>query len=183
MSWWRGVLLYILLLVLAVFGLLAIDPNYFDMPLGRAETGLQAPQAPPPPFATAVTFDVQRGDAVEISLAAKDAALQIDLEVLGPRGDVVLRGKASLPGPKAGGRSHQWQSFLAPSPDDGQYTLRLTQDAPGRITVYFFQGPFTIRIIGLPFGMALLLFLIYWLGPFRRGMVGREPEPAVGGEA
>jgi len=151
---------YFFFTILLTIGLVLIDPNYFDVPLGSGEAGLIADQAPPSPFATEITFVAPAGDPIQIVMGAKDKPLPIRTELISPKGTSVMDKSMNLTMTSGVTGNPEWKSLLGSAPENGTYTLRITQDAPGRIKVYFFQGPFVVRMYILPMFSAFLFFLL-----------------------
>lgn len=138
-------------------GALLIDPNYFDAPLAVAEAGLPRDKAPGGLFATGVTFHAESGYAIQVVLAAKDSPLSLRLEMADPKGQPCLSQSLALTRSGSESGATEWKSLLGATGAPGTYTLTITQDGPGRVTLYFFQGPFVLRMVGLPLLAALLL--------------------------
>ena len=161
LAFWGMILVkFVVLLLLAVLGMLLVDPYYFQFPIAQDEAGLPIDKTLPPPFETTITFRADPGYPVMIALGAKDQSLgMVSLEVTGPDGAKTLQG--TIPVDRGSGpHGAEWREMLAGAPIPGTYTLRLRQNLPGRIAVFFFQGPFVARLLMLPALVALLLLLI-----------------------
>lgn len=158
--WGLIVVKFFALLFIAGACMLLVDPYYFEFPIAQAEGGLPADKAPPPPFATAITFAAEAGQPILIALGARDTSLgMVGAEVTGPDGRVMMQ--TSLPVNRGSGpHGADWKEFRSGSPMPGTYTLKLTQQAAGRMAVFFFQGPFIGRLLMLPALTALLLLLL-----------------------
>lgn len=168
------------MLFVLVVGFLLIDNHAFELPLTEpCEAGLAANSAPQPPFATTIVFSANPGYPIETLLAAKDQSLgNVRVELLGPDGRTCLDCTTDLlRGPSWAGGA-QWVSRAGGAPLVGTYTLRITQNEPGRIAVYFFQGPFTARMLVLP-AIALVLSLLIHLWRRREALESGATPAAV----
>ena len=93
-------------------------------------------------------------------MAAKDNPLNVKAELISPSGRLGMDQSFQLNGPSGSKGPSEWKSMLGAAEGNGTYTLRITQDSPGRITAYIYQGPFFLRIIGLPVAIAIFLLII-----------------------
>jgi hypothetical protein len=152
---WTGVKIVVLTGGLVVV-MLMVDPFYFDQPLAVAEAGLEPAQAPPPPFATSVVFGAELGDPVKFALGAREVNTRARVEVLQPSGLTIYDRELEIVKPTVAATRQGWQTFSIGIAESGTYTLRITQQNPGIIKVYLFQGPFLARMIFLPFFAAFL---------------------------
>lgn len=139
---------YILALTAVVVIMLILEPTYFDMPLATAIAGLEGQDAPSGEFATAVTFDSKSGETILIAMGAKDRPLQIIAEVESPDAQIILHERIFLE--TISHNKPKWKNLHIPITNSGTYTLRITQTGPGRVSLYFYQGPFIARMIFLP---------------------------------
>jgi hypothetical protein len=89
---------------------------------------------------------------------ARDQSLNAMAELVNPDGNQGLNQPLTLLRPQTTQKT-SWVSLYGATTAIGTYTLRLTQDQPGRIKIYFFQGPFTARMIFLPCLAAIFLFI------------------------
>jgi hypothetical protein len=176
-----GFVIRFLVTTLVVVGaFLLVDPNYFDIPLASALTGLEAKDAPVGPFATAVTFEAGQGEPITLVLAGRDAPLQVQGELTAPDGRTAWRDTFSIPHSTGGLLRGNWITRNAPAPVLGTYTLRLSQSQPGRIKVYFFQGPFVARMIALPITMLIINLAVLVLAGRRESETdGANAPPSV----
>lgn len=155
---WTAIKFVVLTLVL-VFVMLLIDPFAFEQPLAVAEAGLEAAKAPSAPFTTAVVFSAEPGDPIKFAIGARDANINARIDVISPSGIMIDSRTLQISKPTMAATRQGWQSFSVGVPETGTYTLRITQNYPGLIKVYLFQGPFVARMIALPFFAALMLLL------------------------
>ncbi|NLI78379.1 MAG: hypothetical protein GX442_18320 [Candidatus Riflebacteria bacterium] len=183
---WAGFLVWtVVKIVLVTVGLVIImtmvDPFYFDQPLAVAEAGLEAGQAPPPPFATSVVIPVELGDPLKVALGARDASTRARVEVLQPSGFAAYDRQLEIRKPTTMASRQGWQAFSVGVPETGTYTIRVTQDNPGMIKIYLFQGPFLARMLFLPVFAAFLVLIISFLRRGRgRGETTKTLAPAAG---
>ncbi len=169
---WTGVKITLVTVALVVI-MTMVDPFYFDQPLAVAEAGMEAGQAPPPPFATSVVFTAELGEPLKVALGARDAGTRARVEVLQPSGFAAYDRQLEIRKPTTMASRQGWQAFSVGVPETGTYTIRVTQDTPGMIKIYLFQGPFLARMFFLPVFAAFLVLVIAFL---RRGR-GRGESP------
>jgi len=149
---------YFIVLGILTAALLLIDPNYFQAGIGEGMLGLEPAQAPATPFASELTFAATAGDPFRIDVGAKQRELRdVRIEVLNPDNAPVTDQTVHLLRPPDPAAPPTWQTIYAPATRNGTYTLRLTQQEPGQVKVYLFQGPHLIRIAFLPLLAAILL--------------------------
>ncbi len=172
---WTGVKIVALTLAL-VLVMVMVDPFYFDQPLAVAEAGLEPAQAPQTPFATSVVFGAELGDPVKFALGARDVSTRARVEVLLPSGRTVYDRELEILKPTAAATRQGWQTFTIGLPESGSYTIRLTQNNPGMIKIYLFQGPFVARMLFLPVFAAFLVLII---GLLRRRGPATPPSSAL----
>ena len=177
-GWGWAIGRYFVLLFVVTGLLLFIDPNYFDLPLGSAQLGMDAKENPTRsvtllrglPFATAVTVEGGSGDPIEIVLGSREPNLAVEAEMTDPNGQVIWNKSLRLDTKPGQPGSAIWQSFLIGATEPGTYTLKVRQNAVGKIKVYFFQGPFVARMIILPIGVLLLSLIFSLARPKTRPM-------------
>lgn len=165
---------YILALTAVVVTMLIIEPTYFDMPIATAVAGLDGQNAPSGEFATAVTFDSKSEETILMVMGAKDRPLQITAEVESPGGQRILHERIFLE--TSSRNKPKWKNLHIPSIDTGTYTLRITQTEPGRISLFYYQGPFIARMIFLPSLMLALMIGFSIMGKGRTHAVQAEQQ-------
>lgn len=158
---WTGrfVSVIALTILMAVGGHL-IDPAYFQNPIGEGEIGMLAKDGYSMPVTSEIEVVVDGIDPLQIDLSSAEGDFSGLLEVIDPSNKMVLSGnfalrhfpKSFLPNP---GR---WQTFYAPAVKKGTFLLRLTQNQPGKARVFFYQGPFMVRMLMLP-----VIAAVFWL--------------------
>ncbi len=159
-----GTNLKLTLVVSVALGICAliVDPAYFQYPLGSGVIGVEQKENYAFPATTEIEFDAMGVDPIQIDIAAKDVDVKGELEVITPKGDVITKdvfdikkySNGIVPNPG------KWFTKYAPPAGHGTYKLRLTQKAPGRITTFFYQGPFVLRFFLLPLISAVLVFIV-----------------------
>jgi hypothetical protein len=160
-DWKKWLVLYGFCLVITAGTLLFIDLNYFDYPLGVGEAGLVGTLAPQgTPFTTAVQFVARNDFAVDMVMGARDVPLRIKAELLLPDQQVHFARNLELKRSADPGGRAEWQRLRGPAAIPGTFTLRITQDKPGRIAIYLFQGPFVLRLILIPLLVLIPTFLL-----------------------
>lgn len=154
------VLRYLALVLIVAAGMIAIDPNYFQLGIAEGLMGMEDSKAPATPFATELTFAAAAGDPFKIDLGARHRELRdVRIELLDPDGKTVTDQTSHLLRPPDPNARPTWLSLYSPALRNGTYTLRLSQNEGGQVKVYVFQGPFVTRMVGLPIFTALLLFV------------------------
>ena len=149
--------------VLVMILVLLVDPQYFDRPLAEGEAGLAAHEAPVGAFATTIGVEIPDGSQiVSVFLKARDVALQIQGEFLDPQGNVIVTGNFQLASDTQAQKA-RWATWAVPPRGPGKHVLRFTQNTPGRVALYFYQGPFWERMMGLPLVMVLLNLIILFV--------------------
>lgn len=150
---WTGrfVSLFLLTLLMAVGGYI-IDPAYFQNPLGEGEIGLVAADGYSMPATSEIEVVANGVDPLQIDLKSSDGDFSGLIEVVDPAGNMVLSSRFALRFfPKSFMPNHEkWQTFYAPAVKKGTYLLRMTQNTPGKAKIYFYQGPFIVRMLTLP---------------------------------
>ncbi len=151
---------WVISLVVVTLLLLFIDPQYFDRPLAEGTAGLPASEAPAGPFATLVGVEIpDDSQMLSIFLKSRDATVEANVEFLDQQGAVVTSSAfvlaADTPQQKV-----QWTAWNVAPRGAGKHALRLTQNTPGRVAIYFYQGPFWERMLGLPFFLALINLVV-----------------------
>lgn len=171
---WLG-LEYLAILLILGGGLVYLDKNYFDFPLGEGELGLTGDQAPKfGTFATEIKFEGAKGYAIQIAMKARERGGPATVHLFDPSGirifsktlDLIFN--PSLPG------NGEWQKLMTPGTGEGTYRLQLIQDFPGKTKVYFFQGPFVHRLIAIPLVAGFLLLVIE--RKYVRSLLSFSPE-------
>ncbi|HNV69368.1 MAG TPA: hypothetical protein PKO06_06690 [Candidatus Ozemobacteraceae bacterium] len=164
---------WVISIVAAFVLLLVIDPQYFDRPLAEGTAGLAAAEAPSGPFATLIGVDIPDGSQlVSVFLKPRDVSLEARGEFLDPQGEVIMAESFVLASDTAGQKA-RWTIWKVAPRGAGKYAIRLTQTVPGRITLYFYQGPFWERMLGLPLVLALINLIALFA---RRSRI--EPQSA-----
>ncbi len=172
----RCLSLFLLTLTMAIGGYL-IDPAYFQNPIGEGELGLLAADGYSMPATSEIEVVVDGVDPLQIDLKSADGDFSGTIEVLDPKGQMVLTNQFALRFfPKSFMPNHaKWQTFYAPALTRGTYSLRLTQNTPGKAKIYFYQGPFLVRMAMLPLIAGFfLLVIIFTLAPAPE----KKEEPA-----
>jgi hypothetical protein len=175
---WKGRFVSIILLTLLLgFGGVIIDPSYFQNPIGESETGILADEGYQMPVTTEVEVVADGVDPLQIDLSSIKNDFSGIVEVIDPYGELALTKDFALRyHPKSFLPNHsKWHTFYVPVSKKGAYLLRLTQNAPGKARVFFYQGPFVARIFMLP---AIAVFFVgvisVTLAPSKETS---EPEP------
>lgn len=155
----------LIILSLSVFlGILgySIDHAYFEYPLGTGTVGITTKDGNQFPATSEITFTAKDLDVIQVDLSAKTNDLEGEIEVIGPQGNVCLSTgfkvkkypSGFLPNPG------KWQSFFIQNSKVGDYKLRVTQNKHGEINAYFYQGPFILRLLLLPF-LAIFVYFLF----------------------
>lgn len=163
----RCVSLFALTLIMAISGYL-IDPAYFQNPIGEGELGLLAADGYSMPATSEIEVVVDGIDPLQIDLKSADGDFSGVVEVIDPAGNMALSNQFALRFyEKSFMPNHaKWQTFFAPAVQKGTYLLRLTQNSPGKAKIYFYQGPFLVRMLMLPFiALFFLVVVIFTLSP------------------
>jgi len=156
---WIVIRYFIVLGILSAV-LLLIDPNYFQAGIGEGLLGLEPGQAPATPFASELTFAAAAGDPFRIDFGARHQELRdVRIEVMNPDSTPVTDQTAHLLRPPDPSARPTWHTIYVPATRNGTYTLRLSQQAPGQVKIYIFQGPHFLRMMFLPLFAAILLFV------------------------
>ncbi len=166
---WSGRFFSIVLLTIAMaIGGHLIDPAYFQNPLGEGELGLLAADGYSMPATSEIEVTADGIDPLQIDLKSAEGDFSGTIEVIDPAGNMVLTGNFALryypqsfiPNPS------RWQTFYAPARQKGSFILRLTQNSPGKAKVFFYQGPFWLRMMMLPAISAFfLMVIVLTIGP------------------
>lgn len=161
-TWPRKIASTLALTIILVIGGLIVDPAYMNNPIGEDLMGVTAEDGYPMPATSESTLIADGIDPIQIDLKSELGDFAGEVEVLAPDGRILLSKRFALrkypssfiPNPS------KWQSFLAPSAGKGSYKVRLTQEQPGRAKVFFYQGPFLMRMLILPLIAAFLILVI-----------------------
>ncbi|MDN5280393.1 MAG: hypothetical protein PWR01_4358 [Clostridiales bacterium] len=176
---WTGrfISLIVLTIAMAVGGYL-VDPAYFQNPLGEGEIGLLAKDGYSMPATTEISVVADGVDPLQVDLTSVEGDFSGELEVIDPSGSIIFSDKFALrhhpksflPNPS------KWQTFYSPTTGKGEYLLRLTQQNPGKARVFFYQGPFVVRMLMLPLIAAFfLLVIVLTLSP-SKNEAAKTPE-------
>lgn len=154
---------FVLTIVLMICGMI-IDPSYLNNPLGEGDLGVTAEEGYPMPATSEISLvaGADGVDPIQIDLKSEIGDFAGDVELISPQGTLILAKKFALrkypssllPNPS------KWQTFYAPQAGKGTYLLRLTQDKPGKAKVFFYQGPFILRMVILPLVAAFIMLVI-----------------------
>lgn len=163
-TWPRKVASTLAITVILVVGGLIVDPSYLSNPIGEDLMGVTAEEGFQMPATSESTIIVDGIDPVQIDLKSETGDFSGELEVISPAGRVLFNRRFALrkypasfmPNPA------KWQSFLSPIAEKGHYKVRLTQEQPGRANVFFYQGPFILRMVILPFIAAFFIMIAYF---------------------
>jgi hypothetical protein len=161
-KWGTNLLLTLVVSVALGICALVVDPSYFQYPLGHGIVGVEQKENYAFPATTEIEFDAAGVDPIQIDLAAKDNDVKGEIEVFDPKGNLIITDNfdvKKLPNgivPTPG----KWFTKYSPPAGNGTYKLRLTQKAPGRISAFFYQGPFVLRFFLLPLISAVLIFIV-----------------------
>ncbi|HNW34021.1 MAG TPA: hypothetical protein PKM25_03760 [Candidatus Ozemobacteraceae bacterium] len=170
------ILRYVALLAILAGGMLIVDPNYFQNGIAEGFLGLEAAKAPTSPFATELTFPAAAGEPFKVDLGAKQQELRdVRIELLDPDGKPLTDLTTNLLRPPDQNARPTWRTIYVPALRNGTYTLRLSQNAPGQVKAYVFQGPFVTRMVFLPIFAALLLFVFDIIRRARTGTRAIQP--------
>lgn len=160
---WKGRALSLIILtaIMAIGGVI-VDPAYFQNPLGEGEIGIVAKDGYSLPATSEISVVVDGIDPLQIDLSSSEGDFAGELEVISPSGNLVkserfalrYQPKSFLPNPG------KWQTFYAAAKEKGTYLLRLTQESHGKARVFFYQGPFVLRMLMLPVVAAFFLLVI-----------------------
>ena len=147
-------------------GALFIDRSYFEYPIAATEKkedylGVSAKEGYKMPVSTEFEFDAGGADLLQIDLAAKENDLSGFIELTDPSGKVSKAIDFNLKKyPKGFLPNHKrWVTSYLPGKQKGVYKLTITQNNPGKMVAYIYQGPFVLRIFLLPLAASFLLFL------------------------
>lgn len=161
-TWPRKIASTIGLTVLLLIGGLIVDPSYLNHPLGEDSMGVLAEEGYTMPVTTESSFIADGSDAIQIDIKSEKGDFAGDVEIIGPKGEKLLAQRFALRNYPASFMPNpsKWQSFLSRNAGKGTYLLRLTQETPGKAKVFFYQGPFVLRMIILPLIAAFLILVI-----------------------
>ena len=161
-KWAKKIFLILGLSIILGFLAFSIDHSYFQYPLANGTVGIVAKDNIMLPATSEIDFTANDNNPIQVDLAAKTNDISGDVELIAPNGQKCLQTtfnvkkypKGFLPRPS------RWLTFYAPSMGHGEYKLRITQNKLGLVDTYFYQGPFVLRFILLPFG-ALFVYFLY----------------------
>lgn len=161
-GWAKKIIVLLTLTVIIGFAAYSIDHAYFEYPLGNGLTGITAKDKINLPATTEISFDAKGNYPIQIDLGAKSNDLEGEMELLGPNDQVCLEQKFNIKKYPAGllPNPGKWSTFYSANRGPGEYKLRITQSKPGQVITYFYQGPFVIRFLLLPF-TALFFYFLY----------------------
>ncbi|MGM0598879.1 MAG: hypothetical protein ACQETH_03570 [Candidatus Rifleibacteriota bacterium] len=162
-SGWFGriIMVIILTIMLGMVGYI-IDHAYFQKPLGEGEIGLAADEGYAMPATSEISVVAVETDPLQLDLSSKKEDFSGIVEVVGPDDSVIFtenfalryQPKSFLPNPD------KWETFYLPTPQNGTYRVRITQDSPGKARIFFYQGPFWTRMLMLPFIAVFIVVII-----------------------
>ena len=101
-------------------------------------------------------------DPLQVDILSSEGDFAGEIEIIDPDSQMAFKDrfalrnypKSFLPNPA------KWQTFYSPTLKKGTYLLRLTQESHGKAKVFFYQGPFVVRMLMLPFISAFILFIV-----------------------
>ena len=162
---WKGrfVSVIVITLCIGIFGRM-VDPAYFQYPIGEGYVGLSLEEAEEYTFPATTEIQVMAGgqDPLRIDIAAKEKNITGELEIIGPDDEAITSQKIAsryyprtvMPNPS------RWTTFNTRARDKGYYKVRLTQEQAGKVKIFFYQGPFTQRMLMLPVGGMFVVLII-----------------------
>lgn len=161
-NWKRKIVSTLALTVILMIAGMVIDPAYLNNPLGEGDLGVTAEEGYPMPATSEISLVADGADPIQIDLKSMVGDFAGDVELISPQGKLLLNQKFALrnypatllPNPA------KWQTFYAPQAGRGTYLLRLTQEKPGKAKVFFYQGPFILRMAILPLVAAFIMLVI-----------------------
>lgn len=156
----------------------SIDHAYFEYPLGTGTVGITAKDGNQFPATSEISFTAQSLDVIQVDLSAKKQDLEGEIEVIGPQGKNCLSTKFKVKKYPSGFLPNpgKWQSFFIKSTGVGEYKLRVTQNKHGEINTYFYQGPFTLRLVLLPFLAIFVYFLLSFTFEKKKAILQEQPK-------
>lgn len=161
-TWIGKVVSLIILTALMAIGGVLVDRAYFQNPLGEGEIGILAADGYSLPATSEISVVADGVDPIQIDLSSTNGDFSGEIEIIDPDGNLILTNgfalrfqpKSFLPNPG------KWQTFYAPMKKKGTYLLRLTQKSHGKTRVFFYQGPFVVRMLMLPLIAAFFLLVV-----------------------
>jgi len=179
-GWAKKIIVLLILTFIIGFAAYSIDHAYFEYPLGKGVIGISAKDKISLPATTEISFDANGTYPIQIDLGAKSNDLEGELELLGPNDKVCFEQKFNVKKYPAGFLPNpgKWSTFYTANRGAGEYKLRITQSKPGQVITYFYQGPFVIRFLLLPFTALFFYFLyVFTFGKQKKKIVpGQESE-------
>lgn len=170
----RIVAVFALTIILTISGRI-IDPAYFENPLGEGVVGIKAEENYDLPATSEIAVMVDGQDPLRIDFVARTTDISGTIEVLAPDGSMVFSDRLALRHyPNTFMPNHaRWQTFNVPARKKGQYSLRLTQEQFGEARVFFYQGPFVMRLlVSVPLVAAFLVLVV-------SVTISKKPEPEL----
>lgn len=160
-NWKRKVATTFVLTIILMVGGMIVDPAYLNNPLGEGELGVTAEDGYAMPATSEISLVADGVDPIQIDLKSEQGDFSGEIELVSPQGNLLLTRDFALrkypatflPNPA------KWQSFLSPQAGRGTYLLRLTQKQPGKAKVFFYQGPFVLRMAILPLIAAFIMLV------------------------
>ncbi|NCB38761.1 MAG: hypothetical protein EOM80_08325 [Erysipelotrichia bacterium] len=161
-TWKRKIALTITITIMMAAGGLLVDPAYFNNPLGEGELGVTAEEGYAMPATSEISVVADGIDPIQIDLKSELGDFAGEVELVTSQGQLLLNQRFALRKYPSGFLPNpaKWQSFYANAAGKGIYLLRMTQEKPGKAKVFFYQGPFIMRMVSLPFIAAFIVLIV-----------------------